>query len=316
MLAIAASLHEIVIIWARAARAVMVVAGIAALMAFRGQPLSSGPFISKNHLGFAVASCAIPLVAWTWHRNRFRAVGWMVLAVALSALVNSQTGVLLSLAVPSSYALAGAAKRRRFDRRSMVVLLFGLLALTVAALNADRLLEAGTSAVGRTTDLSGRDIIWPVVVRAAEQRPWLGTGLGGVWLRPEAEPTASIVRSLPFSIRDAAVYAHNGFLDVWLQMGLIGLAIFVAVVLSAARRAVSILRMTAGVLAALPIVAVVVAVFGNLTESRFYNDNAWLMLAMVASLSVQTLSSRVTRGNTFLAAGGRTTDPISEASEP
>jgi O-antigen ligase len=122
------------------------------------------------------------------------------------------------------------------------------------------------------------------VVGAAEQRPLLGTGLGGVWLRPNLEPTVSITRSLPEFLRSAAIYAHNGFLDVWLQLGLIGLAIFVGVILVAGSRAIRILRSSGGVLSALPVVVVVVAVISNLTESRFYNDNAWLILAMVASL--------------------------------
>lgn len=291
MLAMTHSIDEVAAIWGRAAKALIGTASVATLLALQGQSLREGPFISKNHLGFAVASSLIPLIAMTWSRSRPRAAAWIALALALSALVNSQTGVVLAIAVPIGYSLASVGNRRRFDHRTVIAVTVALFVLTIAASRADQLLDASAGALGRTTELSGRDLIWPAVVDEASKRPWVGTGLGGVWLHPELEPTASILRALPFELRVAAGHAHNGYLDAWLQTGLVGLALFVLVIFAAGRRAFTILRSSVGVVAAMPIVGVMLVAVGNVTESRFYNDNAWVVIAMVASLSTYAATS-------------------------
>lgn len=68
------------------------------------------------------------------------------------------------------------------------------------------------SLVGRTPDLTGRSYIWNIVLDMAHEKPVFGYGIGG------APDLASI---LGFS-----AHAHNGYLQLLLEFGYVGLAVF------------------------------------------------------------------------------------------
>ena len=70
--------------------------------------------------------------------------------------------------------------------------------------------------VGRDETLSGRTLIWPIVLDAIWQKPFLGYGY--------VAATADFMRPYLVSwVGTAAVNAHNGYLDVLLGTGLVGL---------------------------------------------------------------------------------------------
>lgn len=91
-----------------------------------------------------------------------------------------------------------------------------------------------TSAYGKDTTFSGRTDIWEASWAAFLERPWLGYGFAGLFGRENLTPkTAAIWRHVGFE----ASHAHNGALDLALQIGLIGLAIFAVLWISTFRSA-------------------------------------------------------------------------------
>ena len=64
-------------------------------------------------------------------------------------------------------------------------------------------------------------------------RPLQGWGWGGVWTE-ESQPTLEMWREARFQ----AFYAHNGYLDVLLQVGAVGGALLASIVLITAARLV------------------------------------------------------------------------------
>lgn len=94
----------------------------------------------------------------------------------------------------------------------------GLAAATAALVYLPRLVEAA----GKDPTLTSRTDIWAGVIEAIQHRPLTGYGIGGVWVHHAAEPTSTILRDLGFIV----YHSHNGFLEVTLQLGLIGLALF------------------------------------------------------------------------------------------
>lgn len=176
--------------------------------------------------GWAPASQAI-----TSHATSNFGVGrvagwfWMLVAVANIALTRSAT-IYIALAALAFVVLA-VWLIRKTGRRAAVYA--GMLAVVAGAgasilLFGDKLLAL----VGKSPDLTGRLDIWDAVIGLAQQRPFAGWGWVSYWT-PWAEPFDDLV------IRNGVVqlHAHNAWLDVWLQLGILGLVVFGALVLTA-----------------------------------------------------------------------------------
>src|SRR5207302_5013109 len=81
--------------------------------------------------------------------------------------------------------------------------------------------ELAVAALGRDVTLTGRTGLWPLAVDAIAERWWFGHGYGAFWLGWDGE-SASIWRGL--SWRPA--HAHNGILDLGLELGVAGIGLF------------------------------------------------------------------------------------------
>jgi exopolysaccharide production protein ExoQ len=136
--------------------------------------------------------------------------------------------------------------------------------------------------LGRDITLSGRTGIWGDVVRIANRNPILGVGFGGFWI--------GRVANIPWDANLSWVLGegHNGYLDAYLQIGLVGLLILLAVVFSSRRRIVEcfyadfeygMFRMT----------FLIIILLVNLTESTFLRGEhmLWFMF-LICVLSVRT----------------------------
>jgi exopolysaccharide production protein ExoQ len=79
---------------------------------------------------------------------------------------------------------------------------------------------------GRQADLTGRtDLIWDVLLPIAQQNPLLGLGFGSFWIRS--------VPGLTLDVNEA----HNGYLDVYLELGIAGLILIGLLVITYFRKA-------------------------------------------------------------------------------
>jgi O-antigen ligase len=95
-----------------------------------------------------------------------------------------------------------------------VVLLIGLYA-RLWGLDIREFDSAIRDVTGRTA-ASGRHIIWPAIIEAAQESPWTGLGTGKLY---------SDIALTSFS-------AHNYFLQIYLQTGFVGVVLLVAVLLA------------------------------------------------------------------------------------
>ncbi|WP_017931777.1 O-antigen ligase family protein [Robiginitomaculum antarcticum] len=75
--------------------------------------------------------------------------------------------------------------------------------------------------IGKDPSLTGRTQIWDGLIRAIEQRPWLGYGYGTFWADPLG-PSYWVRFELDWGVPTA----HNGWIETWLSVGFVGIAIF------------------------------------------------------------------------------------------
>ncbi len=126
----------------------------------------------------------------------------------------------------------------RLQSRSRLLFL-GASACLTASLAAVVLynLPVLLSLMGRDATLSGRTEIWKQTWRFILERPVTGWGYAAFWrgLEGHSFEVAAALRFLVF-------HAHNGFLEIWLELGLPGLALFTLSYLRAWRRLWPVLR--------------------------------------------------------------------------
>ncbi|MFT4232965.1 MAG: O-antigen ligase family protein, partial [Leucobacter sp.] len=143
------------------------------------------------------------------------------------------------------------------------------------------------SLLGKSGDMTGRLETWQKVIGLAEQRPWFGWGWVSYWA-PWVEP----FKSLDVKAGVAVMSAHNAWLDVWLQLGIVGVLAFAPiVVLTMWRvwfRAVDPPRRGYGpprpyaTSALWPFLVLVALIVQSLTESRLLIEGNWLLLILLA----------------------------------
>lgn len=175
-----------------------------------------GVFSQKNPM----AECMLLGVSCYCYRAlneglRPRHAGALLVLVMCIALGRSAT----SLGITALVLLATAFMAARGRPRLQLVLCFGAgwtaLATVVLAAVAPEMVFA---LLGRDASLTGRGPLWHEVVRMVAQRPLLGHGYAGFWNEDSRD-----VQYLWLLAGWRAPDSHNGYLDVTLQLGAVGL---------------------------------------------------------------------------------------------
>jgi exopolysaccharide production protein ExoQ len=76
-------------------------------------------------------------------------------------------------------------------------------------------------ALGRTGSLTGRIPLWFAVAKSISHHPWLGYGFASFFNNFNPESRVVALRA-----KWVAEHAHNGYLDILLDVGLLGFALF------------------------------------------------------------------------------------------
>lgn len=129
---------------------------------------------------------------------------------------------------------------------------------------------AGT--VGRDPTLTDRTKIWEILL-GMHTNPLVGTGYQSFWLGPRLEMVWQSFNGLN--------EAHNGYLDVYLNLGLAGLFLL-AGFLIASYRTISRRLAPSSSLACFTLAVWTVLVFYNMTEAAFEGGLLWMMLLLGA----------------------------------
>lgn len=151
------------------------------------------------------------------------------------------------------------------------------------------------AAFGRDFTLTGRTDLWSAVLEKIGERPWLGYGYGGFWLglNGNSIDVWHIVRWEP-------PHAHNGFLDLWLDLGLLGLSIFAFSAIAVCLRSIACLRQNPNSEGLLPLAYLTFLLLANLTESSLLRQNFLWILYVSISLSTYKSHDYVADAKAFL----------------
>ncbi len=178
----------------------------------------NGIYEQRNLLGRTQALGVGAAVA-TILSQRDRAIAAGALCVcAIVLLATESRGSILAAAV-TVFATLLLVAARRWRRHATTILLVGSAAalLVVTLLLTTR---SGLALLERSDSFTDRTHIWKAVATTAMEAPWLGHGYGAFWT--SAAGDAAWARSM---VQNRINHAHNGALDVFAELGVVGIAL-------------------------------------------------------------------------------------------
>lgn len=243
----------------------------------------NGLWYEKNQMGGLMAHGALVCACAAWLVPERRRLWGAGLALCLLAVAMSQSTTSL---VASAVGLGGLTAVMLLRARGWIavaslwaMIVGGGLFVGVMVFAPDLVFGL----LGKDSSLTGRTDIWAAVMRQVEHRPLTGYGFGAVWTEPWGP--AWFIRH---EVKWEAPTAHNGWLDVLLQLGAVGLGL--CAVHFAVSAATAALRLFRGPESAWTIPFL--AVFGLLSVSEStllqYNGLPWVMYLMLTAKLLET----------------------------
>lgn len=238
-----------------------------------------GVFTQKNACGrMMVLATAVVLFGPRINAGRFAGLLLFLFVLVMS---GSRGAWMIEAAVFALWLVLLAA-RRAGERLRLVTAVVAPIAAAAVALATVVLLPRILLFLGRDTTLSGRTAIWVHVTHFIRQRPLFGYGYDAFW-RGMTGPSFQIDAAVHFIVE----HAHNGFLEIALELGGAGLALFLVSWLLAWRRLLPFWLRGDIAPIAFPLAVLVLILLYDLDENTLliYNGLFWpLYVAALASI--------------------------------
>jgi O-antigen ligase len=240
-----------------------------------------GIFTHKNQFGAMMVPAGVIFLLKAFRGEKNGWVYWLFLALTCALMVLSRsTTALGTLGIMLLLCLIYRIFRWRYE-----VMVSAILAVTVVAL-VGIILIAGSvdsdsifNAIGKDTTFSGRTFIWEYVWDQIQKRFWLGYGLAAFWNGFDG-PSGYV----QLAMRIEVIYAHNGFLDIWLSIGLIGLSVFAAGYFTMIAQSLALLRKSNSPEGFWPLLFLTYILLSNLTEGTIttMNSSFWAIYTAIS----------------------------------
>jgi exopolysaccharide production protein ExoQ len=245
----------------------------------------TGVTTNKNLLGmicliFGLAS-AWRLIEMYRRKGSVRRLGPMIahsalLLLALELMIQADSATSIACLVMAGSVMVITSRPAVARKRFLVYA--GVSTVLLIAFSA-LFLHVGTGLIeslGRDSTLTGRDEIWTIVLRMAEN-PLFGTGYESFWVGSRLERIWS-VHGQHFN------QAHNGYIEVYLNLGLVGVALLTTVLAAGFRKVVASVHEQDGA-ASLMLAYFVVGVAYNFTEGAFKMMHpVWIVLLLAITV--------------------------------
>ncbi len=209
---------------------------------------------SERQLHFSIYLTVLPMIAWLLYMaNSATAIACMV--IASSIILISRLPIVTRR--PTNIMVLGV----------VMALVFVVLEVTLG------LSKLIIIALGRDPSLTERVPMWHGLL-AMQTKPVVGVGYESFWLGERL--------NLLWRVYGTFIQSHNGYIDIYLNLGFVGLALMVAIILFGLFKIGKQLKIDYPI-AILKLTFIIIIVVYNFTESTFYGiSNMWLLLFLVS----------------------------------
>ncbi len=232
-----------------------------------------GIFNHKNGLGriMAIGVVVFCLLALSVKKQRW--IFWSLTGASVMLILLSRaSSPLVNLAILMS--ILAVLPILRWNYIFMVPAIVamssvGIILYSFTTSNAEQI----AGAFGKNLTLTGRTDFWPLVLDKIGESPWVGYGFGAFWQGLDG-PSAYIWNASAFK----APNSHNGYLDLFLDLGIIGFSIYMVLFINSFRKALIYIRQTGTSDRFWPVLLLCYVVLSNLTESSLVIQNNFLWI--------------------------------------
>jgi exopolysaccharide production protein ExoQ len=206
-----------------------------------------------------------------------------LLSVLIILLAHSATSL---ISVMFIFTTAQALKLVSFkSKRSvfgfLLLLILIALSLFLVMINFHTILNV----YDRDITLTGRTPLWADLWGFIQQKPWLGYGFGTFFSSGHRE--TDIIWKVHTWIPP---HAHNGFIQIWLDIGIIGLAVFSVSYIGCIFNALFKYLLSKELKMLWIFLLLLYTIFFNLTEVSFLSQSTLWILSLAAIYSMKTTS--------------------------
>ncbi|MGD0126627.1 MAG: O-antigen ligase family protein [Terriglobia bacterium] len=236
-----------------------------------------GAFPQRNLTARAMVLAA--LVFYFVRPSAVRWIRWVGVAASLCLIAESRSAtgsimIIVMIAILLSFRMA------KLNLTALVPVLIGIGTSVIALAfliwtNQSQLFAL----VGRDSTLSGRTDLWSAALISISRHPWLGYGFNAFWAGMQGKSY-----SVQLSVGSYMGHSHCGFLDLTLDLGLLGLATFFAGYLVLSGRALQLVRRVPGPASYWLCAFLCLRVFYNLDDAALLrqDDIFWVLYASTA----------------------------------
>jgi exopolysaccharide production protein ExoQ len=237
-----------------------------------------GIYNHKNVLGkmMVFSSIVFSLLALKAQKQRWAMLGLLGMSVTL-IIFSRASAPLLNLFI--IWIALFALHILRWNYLFMIPALIGIASVgiviyTVLSTNAAQVVGA----FGKDLTLTGRTNFWPLILDKIWENPVLGYGFGAFWRGLEG-PSAYIWNSSTFKSPNA----HNGYLDLCLDLGLVGLSIYLIKFITSFQKSLAYVRLVNTPDGFWPTLLFCYIILANLTETSLMMQNNLLWVMQVST---------------------------------
>ncbi|NER33276.1 MAG: O-antigen ligase family protein [Oscillatoria sp. SIO1A7] len=243
-----------------------------------------GIYTNKNALGrvITIAGIFLLLEALT-SKNRWLAWGIFLISFQLIVGTNSKTALVGFLFI---VAISPVARVFRWNMAVGIPLYLSVLLLGgVGAIFLGDNWNTALDTIDKDPTLNGRLPIWEIMIQRIGERPWLGYGYHGFWQGWDGKQSAEIWRTIHW----LPGHAHHGFLEVMLDLGILGGFVFGLAFFDAILKSINRSRYTPSLKGLWPLGFMTFYVIMNQTQSELVvaYGIGWLLFMLICLTPVE-----------------------------
>lgn len=251
-----------------------------------------GVFGHKNQTGKMMAlTCSVMLIMFNQVKNYSVSRKWMYLIglfLAFILIVQTTSGggllnAIFTMAIVLITRVFRSKPRKLF--LSLIVISVGAVFITVGY---SKIMAFTLGLVGKDPTLTGRTDIWEYIYTKIGQEPFFGYGFQGFWHGIMGE-SGYIIKRVGWEVPDA----HHGFLDITLQIGIIGVGMVCLSLWQTLLRGIARVRLFKSWVGSWPAVYMLFTVLVNLSETSLLASNHILWVLFVMTIFTTSFEAKV-----------------------
>ncbi len=244
-----------------------------------------GIFRHKNHLGRPMIFSSVIFFSLALRRYKYQRLLWTLFGISSCLVFLSRSGgaIINFVIVMSIIPFSKFIKKTQIEKQ-ILIFNFGFtlcgFMLFLVITKAEYLLGL----IGKDLTLTGRSTMWPLVIEYVKQKPFLGYGYASFW---RSEYGADFRANYTW---ETIPHSHNGFFELLLGLGYVGLFLFIVGSLFAISRALYLTYLAKTVEDILPLQLLLAVLIAASSEANLLNSNSipWIIyVAISLSLALE-----------------------------